>query len=163
VLAPEVGVMWTVMRFLGLARPSTVALVGISACHSSGEKQGPDAGVRPQTAQGAPRCERASFGHGPVQLADFSLEYLGATDQPPLSNGLHLGPVQRFRVVSAAGESKEVSWSSGTGEIAPTFFNLGRKQYSLEMMESDHVHGRLASDEVVVCPNDTPYTGPQIQ
>jgi hypothetical protein len=103
-------------------------------------------------------CQRASFANGKVQFADFSLEYLGKTEQP-----FQRGSVQHFRVTTPAGQSKVIKWSAGTGDIGETHFDLGSRQYSLELMESERVEGPLAADELLICPNSTPYRSPQVQ
>lgn len=46
-------------------------------------------------------------------------------------------------------EEKTISWSSGTGDIAPTVFEIGGKNYELELRISDKL-GKLAENELVV-------------
>ena len=52
--------------------------------------------------------------------------------------------------VSAKGQKKEVSWSAGTGEIGPTFFNVGGKEFVLELRASVASEGWLPSDRLVL-------------
>jgi len=46
-------------------------------------------------------------------------------------------------------DEKTVSWSSGTGDIAPTAFEIGGKNYELELKISDKL-GKLAENELVI-------------
>lgn len=53
-----------------------------------------------------------------------------------------------FRLTSAAG-SQTISWSSGTGDIGPTIFQVGGQQFWLELKRSDKL-GKLKDNELVV-------------
>jgi hypothetical protein len=83
----------------------------------------------------------------PVALPDFVLTYLGARratkEKFPRGFLYH-----DFRVAGVQGV-QTVSWSSGTGDIAPQPFKIGDREFALELGSSDKL-GRLAGDELVI-------------
>jgi hypothetical protein len=84
-----------------------------------------------------------------VMFADFSLTYLGER-QVKVKEFPRGFTYHDFEVKSGAGEQK-ISWSSGTGDIGPTIFRVGGKQFGLELSRSDKL-GPLKANEVVVTP-----------
>lgn len=52
--------------------------------------------------------------------------------------------------VTSGGKSKDVSWSAGTGEIAPITFEVSGKKFVLELKHSDAFKGWLKPDEMVL-------------
>ncbi|MFZ4683239.1 MAG: hypothetical protein ACOYMS_12105 [Terrimicrobiaceae bacterium] len=54
-----------------------------------------------------------------------------------------------FRVTSG-GETKTVSWSSGTGEIGPALFEIAGKRFLLELKASEASKGWLKENELVL-------------
>ncbi len=82
-----------------------------------------------------------------ISFPDFMLTYLGKRQIPPPA-GLRGWSFHDF-AVKADGKEQKVSWSSGTGDIGPTEFKVGRKTFLLEMGISDTL-GKLKQDEVVV-------------
>jgi len=67
-----------------------------------------------------PTCQRTRFGHGPVQLAYISLEYLGASERSLRPDGTRSPlPLQSFRVLAAQGGEEKVVWWHDGGDIGP--------------------------------------------
>lgn len=83
----------------------------------------------------------------PLEFEDLTFVYTGerrvSSDKFP--NGFLY---QDFKARTEKDE-KTVSWSSGTGDIAPTAFELGGKNYELELKISDKL-GKLAENELVI-------------
>lgn len=83
----------------------------------------------------------------PVAFADFALTYVGerhvAGAKYPRGFTVH-----DFKV-TAGSNTQTVSWSSGTGDIGPTPFQVGAKKFQLELSRSDKL-GVLKSNEVVI-------------
>lgn len=83
----------------------------------------------------------------PIKFEDFTLVYAGerrvASERFP--NGF---PYHDFKAKNERGE-KTISWSSGSGDIAPTRFEIGGKNYELELKISDKL-GKLAENELVI-------------
>ncbi|MCE7989207.1 MAG: hypothetical protein DYG89_49265 [Caldilinea sp. CFX5] len=83
----------------------------------------------------------------PIAFPDFALTYRGerhvASDKYPRGFAY-----LDFQVVHDD-ESQIVSWSSGTGEIGPSFFTVAGQQYKLELAASDEL-GQLAEGELVI-------------
>jgi len=92
--------------------------------------------------------EKVRFAEGyPLLFPDFTLTYLG-THQAASAN-FPRGFVYHDFQIGHAAEGFTVSWSSGTGDIGPTFFEIDGQRYRLEMGYADEL-GALADDEVVV-------------
>ena len=83
----------------------------------------------------------------PVPLATFRLTYMGqrrvASEKYPRGFLIY-----DFRVNSAQG-TQTISWSSGTGDIAPVLFRVGGEGFTLELQHSDKL-GQLKDSELVV-------------
>ncbi len=106
------------------------------------------------TAACAPQGNAADYGTKvvfkkdvPVAFPEFVLTYLG--ERKVASARYPRGFIYYdFRVTSAPG-AQTVSWSSGTGDIGPSPFRVGPKQFILELSRSDKV-GPLKENEVVI-------------
>jgi hypothetical protein len=83
----------------------------------------------------------------PVQFGAFSLTFVGerrvALEKYPRGFLYY-----DFRVTSPHG-TQTISWSSGTGEIAPLLFKVGNEGFELELQRSDKL-GKLKENELVV-------------
>lgn len=53
---------------------------------------------------------------------------------------------------TAHSAKKDLSWSSGTGEIAPLYFEVGGRKFVLELKHSEAYKGWLKPDELVLWP-----------
>ncbi len=82
-----------------------------------------------------------------INFPDFSLEYRGQRREasPRYSRGFLFYDF----VAKTEHGSVPVSWSSGTGEIAPTRFKIGADEFEIELKRSDKL-GPLKDDELVV-------------
>lgn len=82
-----------------------------------------------------------------LEFKDFTFVYTGerriASDKFPNGFLYHDFKAKTER------DEKTVSWSSGTGDIAPTAFEIGGKTYELELKISDKL-GKLAENELVI-------------
>ena len=83
----------------------------------------------------------------PVKFADFNLIYVG--ERRVVSDKYPRGFLYRDFRIEAGAAQQTISWSAGTGDIAPTAFEIGGKNYELELGMSDKL-GKLAEDELVV-------------
>jgi hypothetical protein len=103
------------------------------------------AAVNPSTASyGAKVC----FSRGAtLHFPDFDLTYLGRRKEP--SKVYPNGFTYEDFCVSYGSLSETVSWSSGTGLIAPRQFKFAVNTYQLMLVHGGSV-GKLKSDELVV-------------
>ena len=83
----------------------------------------------------------------PVKFADFSLIYTG--ERRVDSDKFPRGFLYRDFKTESGKEEQTISWSAGTGDIAPVSFAIGGQNYELELGMSDKL-GKLAEDELVV-------------
>lgn len=85
----------------------------------------------------------------PIHFPDFTLTYVGARHEAsaifPHGFEFHDFQIQR------ASENYTVSWSSGTGEVGPTFFAVHGQPYRLELVYADQFSW-LAANELVIQP-----------
>ena len=84
-----------------------------------------------------------------VTFPDFGLTYLG--ERQVTSKVFPRGFTYHDFQVGNGSDVQKVSWSSGTGDIGPTLFKVGGKQFALELSRSDKL-GPLKSNELVVTP-----------
>ena len=96
-----------------------------------------------------PYGEKIDYLDGKVkQLPDFVIRFLGerrvASSKYPRAI-----TVYDFEV-SKGGEKKTISWSSGTGDIGPTFFEVGGQSFVLELEASDVYKGMMKQGEMIV-------------
>src|SRR5262245_45279540 len=84
-----------------------------------------------------------------VTFADFALTYLG--ERQVKSKEYSRGFTYHDFEVKNGAVAQKISWSSGTGDIGPTMFRGGGKQFGLELSRSDKL-GQLKSNELVVTP-----------
>ena len=84
-----------------------------------------------------------------ITFPDFSFRYDGTEPGAnyPGTNR-RMGDVIQFRVETAE-KSQAVSWSSGTGDIGPSFFKVGMACFRLELKQSDKI-GRLEAGNAVI-------------
>ena len=92
-----------------------------------------------------------------LDFPDFRLTYLG---QRRVKSELFLrGFVYYDFRVTSGNISETISWSSGTGDIAPLEFRIENKIYVLELAISDKL-GKLKNNELVIWEkNERGYHG----
>ncbi len=92
--------------------------------------------------------EKVKFAqNAPVKLEDFTLVYVG--ERRTSSDIFPRGFFYHDFKIQTQSEEKTVSWTSGTGDIAPTIFEIDGKNYALELKISDKL-GKLAENEFVI-------------
>lgn len=85
-----------------------------------------------------------------LDFSDFSVCYMGKRkiEVPQYAQGYFT--YYDFEI-SDGSEKKIISWSSGTGSIAPVIFKFNNKDFVLEKGASD-ILGNLLNNEIVVWP-----------
>lgn len=108
------------------------------------------------TACGAASASSASYGAkvqfrkgATVRFPDFDVTYVGMRKET--SKVYPRGFTYEDFTVSRGGNSQKVSWSSGTGLIAPRSFEHGGRKFVLNLVYASGV-GRLAQDQMVITP-----------
>lgn len=84
-----------------------------------------------------------------LSFADFRLTYIG--DRRVTSPQFAPGFLYRDFRPESAHQVSQISWTSGTGDIAPLPFAVAGRQYRLELQFSESL-GRLVPDTLVVSP-----------
>jgi hypothetical protein len=82
-----------------------------------------------------------------IEFPDFAAEYLGERRQtmPVYPRGFLYYDFK----ISRGKTEKVVSWTAGTGDIAPAQFEIAGKNYQLELRRSDEL-GKLKDSELVI-------------
>lgn len=86
-----------------------------------------------------------------IKFPDFTLEFTGErteTKQFPNGNSITM-KFHEFNVTSASSK-KQISWSSGMGDIAPLGFEIDGKNFELEMSFSEKLKTKLSENELVI-------------
>lgn len=86
-----------------------------------------------------------------LTFPDFAIEYTGErseTKQFPNGNSITM-KFHEFNVTSSA-TKKQISWSSGMGDIAPMGFEIDGKNFELEMSFSEKLKTKLSENELVI-------------
>ena len=86
-----------------------------------------------------------------LKFPDFKLEFKGTRDEKKeFPNGSSLN--FRFYDFSVSNDKtqKNISWSSGTGDIAPQQFEFDGKEYQLELSYSEKLKTKLGESELVI-------------
>ena len=86
-----------------------------------------------------------------IKFTDFNLEFIEErTEKKEFPNGTSI----TFRFfdfkISNDKETKTISWSAGTGDIAPADFEFDGKKYQIEMSKSEKLNKRLNKNEIVI-------------
>jgi len=93
-----------------------------------------------------------SFSKGEkITFPDFVLEY---RDERVVDKFLPNGSSVKMKFhdfeANNGGERVIVSWSSGSGDIAPSPFEIGGNKYELELAVSEKLSKNLAENELVI-------------
>ena len=86
-----------------------------------------------------------------IKYSDFMIEYVG--ERREITQAYPRGFLYYDFKVRTANIEKVVSWSSGTGDIGPVEFEIGGKQFRLELRCSDKL-GKLNENELVIWKSD---------
>ncbi len=86
----------------------------------------------------------------PIDLPGFTVTYMGdrIEDIPTSPGNSFIFTYHDFEVISK-NETEIISWSSGTGNLAPLPFTFDEKEYYLEMMSS-LILGTMGHDQFVI-------------
>lgn len=123
-----------------LARLAALLLMGASVSAHATERTDMNA----QYDQPATYSETA-----PLQYPDFTLRFLGKSEGGTLPNGMPMGAQYRFEASLPDGQKSAVTWSSGTGEIAPRPFIINGQKFTLERSIST-TGERLAENQLII-------------
>lgn len=86
-----------------------------------------------------------------LKFPDFILEYKGdRTVERDMPGGKSITFTHYDFEVSNGSVRKNISWSSGTGDIAPTAFEFEGKKYELELRNSEKLDKKLGENELVI-------------
>lgn len=86
-----------------------------------------------------------------LSYPDFTAEYTGIrTVTKDLPNGNKITFRYHDFKINSAAEQKTVSWSSGTGDIAPVRFETAGKKFELELSYSEELKTKLSENELVI-------------
>ena len=84
----------------------------------------------------------------PLVYPDVTLEFIGTRKMDASAEYPHAITYYDF-IVRQGDQAQPISWSAGTGDIAPTSFKIAGQNYWLELAMSDKL-GSLAEDELVL-------------
>lgn len=116
----------------------TAVLAGMTACSQSAD---PSYGEPVRYALGRE-----------VVFPDFSIRYLG--ERHVKSAIFKPGFIYYDFEVTSGSESRKVSWSSGTGVIDSSSFEIGGKPYELELRGTVARRKWLKDDEMILWPRE---------
>ncbi len=86
-----------------------------------------------------------------ISFPDFDMVYTGETSKTSkFDNGNSFTFHYQNFTVSRGSDSKNVQWTSGTGEIYPIPFDFGGAKYTIELSYCEALKKRLDSDEMVI-------------
>jgi hypothetical protein len=88
-----------------------------------------------------------------IEFPDFTVEYVG--ERRKTVAVYPRGFLYYDFKVSKGKTEKMVSWTTGTGVIDPTDFEIDRKHYQLELRRSDKL-GRLRENELAIWQTNPP-------
>jgi hypothetical protein len=82
-----------------------------------------------------------------IEFPDFTIEYVG--ERRKSVSVYPRGFLYYDFKISREKTEKVVSWTAGTGDIAPAQFEIAGKNYQLELRHSDQL-GKLKDNELVI-------------
>lgn len=86
-----------------------------------------------------------------LSYPDFTAVYTGVrTVTKDLPNGNNITIKYHDFKINSAAEQKTISWSSGTGDIAPVRFETAGKNFELELSYSEELKTKLSENELVI-------------
>ena len=129
-------VLYIVKKVTKIALPTALLLITVVACNRVSTKP--------------PRYgEKIQYAHGQLlNFPDVTLEFVGKRESPPSDHYPRSMYSYDFKVYQG-NQSQLISWSSGTGDIGPTLFELTGNRYALELVMSDKL-GILDENELVL-------------
>jgi hypothetical protein len=85
----------------------------------------------------------------PLYFPDFTIEYTGKKSVPGPGN-VKWTMTTFYFTVRKDEESKQVTWSSGAGDISATPFEINQHKFTLELVFSEKIKSWLKSNEMVI-------------
>ena len=86
-----------------------------------------------------------------INLPYFTVEYLGERKENyGMKQNVFL--YHDFKIKKAK-EEKIISWSSGTGDIGPEYFEFEEKPYTIELQYAN-TFKKLQNNEIVICKSE---------
>lgn len=86
-----------------------------------------------------------------LHYPDFDLVLNDEPREVKYLEGLPLGPEYHFTISSGISRIS-VFWSSGTGVIGPSSFEIVGKKFFLEMIMSDYLEKPISDKQIVIWP-----------
>lgn len=83
----------------------------------------------------------------PLVFPDLTLTFKGKrhVSHPTFKTGFEFYDFE----IKTVNESKTISWSPGTGEISPVYFEIGNKRFKMELLFSEK-YGQIKSGSLVL-------------
>ncbi|HLM00305.1 MAG TPA: hypothetical protein VK400_04560 [Pyrinomonadaceae bacterium] len=83
--------------------------------------------------------QKVSYASGKELIfPDFTIKFVGKREAKISNDWLFPQKMTFYDFEAAKGETRQtISWSSGTGDIGPTFFEIDGGSYVLELSQSD--------------------------
>jgi hypothetical protein len=97
--------------------------------------------------------------YSPTQALHYPDFDLVLNDEPrrvKYIEGLPLGREYHF-TISSSNSRISVFWSSGTGDIGPSTFEIDGKKFFLEMIMSDYLNKPISDKQIVIWPESDFY------
>lgn len=96
--------------------------------------------------------EKVSYSSGKEFIfPDFTIKFVGEREEKISNDWMFPQKMTFYDFELAKGETRQkLSWSSGTGDIGPTFFTINGAEYVLELRQSDIIKGSLGDDILVI-------------
>lgn len=95
--------------------------------------------------------EKVSYVDGKeLKFPDFSVKFSGKREIPNTTGNPALRFIAYDFLVTKGDKTQTVSWSSGTGDIAPRYFNVEGTDFVLEVGMSDVIKGALGEGNLVI-------------
>ncbi len=98
----------------------------------------------------------------PLVFPHFTVTFTGTTDVKPDAAPQLTFTYYHFTIKSHDGRTRTLSWSSGTGVIAPKPFVVENQLYALELKFVEKTSQQLADSELVISPVETDYFGEKV-
>lgn len=96
--------------------------------------------------------QKVSYASGKELIfPDFTMKFVGKREAKISNDWMFPQKMTFYDFEVAKGETRQtLSWSSGTGDIGPTFFTINGAEYILELRQSDIIKGSLGNDILVI-------------
>ena len=109
-------------------------------------------GVNCKSQQDAGYGDVVSYGKNKtIKFPDFDMVYTGETSKTSkFDNGNSFTFHYENFTISRGSDSKNVQWTSGTGEIYPIPFEFGGNKYTIELRYCEALKKKLGGDELVI-------------